>query len=355
MKKIFFNGGILLNERVYGVQRFASETLKELDNLVNLGEVKLIIPNGGSKELKFNNIEVIVSDNSRQSKLDKIIWDQFTFPNYVKKHGGVGIDLIVALPLQGIDITMVHDCRTIIFPDNAKSISERLKRLFYKERVKASVKKSRLILAPSESAKADICRLFDCTPSKIKVIYEGWQHFQKVVSDETVIDELQLCEKEYFFSLGSQMRHKNIRWVIEAAKQNPQYTFVVTGSSDVNEFDYEIRKNVPDNVIYTGYLSDEKVKSLMKHCKAFIQPSMYEGFGIPPMEAMSVGAKCIVSNVSSLPEVYGNSVWYIDPLKYDDIDLDVIMKEPIEDNRVILDKYSWRKTAEQLYEVIKGI
>ena len=79
--------------------------------------------------------------------------------------------------------------------------------------------------------------------------------------------------------------------------------------------------------VVTGALSDEEIKALMRHCKASIQPSFYEGFGIPPMEAMSVGADCIVSNASSLPEVYKNSVWYIDPHDYDSIDLDKIMAQ----------------------------
>ena len=93
----------------------------------------------------------------------------------------------------------------------------------------------------------------------------------------------------------------------------------------------------------------------MKKCKAFIHPSLYEGFGLPPLEAMSVGARCIVSNVSSLPEIYGRSVWYIDPYNYNEINLGKIMMEEIEDNTVVLNKYSWNKSAELFYKTIKGI
>lgn len=107
---------------------------------------------------------------------------------------------------------------------------------------------------------------------------------------------------------------------------DPQYFFVVTGAKQVVT-DTSFEGDIPENMVFTGYLSDEEIKALMRHCKASIQPSFYEGFGIPPMEAMSVGADCIVSNASSLPEVYKNSVWYIDPHDYDSIDLDKIMAQ----------------------------
>ncbi len=355
MKNIVINGGILRNKNVYGVQRFSTEVLKELDNIIDSGTIKLVIPSAGDLLPEFTNIEVVTLENPRQSKFEKFKWDQFSFPRYVMQNDAIGVDLLVALPFSGVDIVTVYDCRTILFPNNAKSLSEKLKRLFYKERVRISTKKSKIILTDSESAKKDICRIFKCNEYKVKVIYGAWQHFLKIQIDESVINEFGLCDAEYFFSLGSQMRHKNLKWIVCAARQNPQYKFVVTGNNNVNEFDIESRENVPHNILYTGYLSDEKVKALMKHCKAFIQPSMYEGFGMPPMEAMSVGAKCIVSNVSSLPEVYGNSVWYINPNLYENIEMEKIMSSKINDNSEVLNKYNWRNSAEALKDILNQI
>lgn len=355
VKKIIFNGGILLRKNIYGVQRFTIEILKELDRIVDKGSVQILVPFKGEREVNFNNIEIVKSDNPRMTIFQKLKWDQFTFPNYVKKIDGLGVDLVVGLPFKGVDITTIYDCRTILFPQNAKSLSEKMKRIFYRERVRISIKKSKVVLTDSENAKEDICRLFHCSSTKVKVIYGAWQHFEEVLEDESVLRDFSLQDKEFFFSLGSQMRHKNIKWIVCAARQNPKYKFVVTGNSSVNEFDYETRVNIPDNVIYTGYLSDEKVKALMKHCKAFIQPSLYEGFGMPPMEAMSTGARCIVSNVSSLPEVYGKSVWYINPYDYNNISIDRIISGLIEDNRQVLNKYSWEKSANKLVEIINEV
>ena len=158
---------------------------------------------------------------------------------------------------------------------------------------------------------------------------------------------------DYFFSLGSRLPHKNIKWVTSAAKLHPQYKFVITGSSGNRDLSFE--GEIPENMIFTGYLKDEEIKSLMRHCKAFIQPSFYEGFGIPPMEAMSVGADCIVSTGGSLPEVYKDSVWYIDPYDYENIDLDEIMSRPKASNEFILDEYSWEKSARLLLDILRKI
>jgi glycosyltransferase involved in cell wall biosynthesis len=159
---------------------------------------------------------------------------------------------------------------------------------------------------------------------------------------------------KYFFALGSRSYHKNFKWIVEAAKQNPQYRFVVSGTNSLSTSDTALDTKL-DNLIYAGYLSDEQVKALMTHCKAFLQPSLYEGFGIPPLEAMSTGARCIVSNTTSLPEIYGDSVWYIDPLDYQDINIDKIMSGKIEDNYEVRNKYSWRRSACKLYALMEHI
>ena len=174
----------------------------------------------------------------------------------------------------------------------------------------------------------------------------------KITEDNSVLERLNLNQKKFFFSLGSRFPHKNIKWLSSAASNNPAYTFVVSGSvPEVDRIDYEGEHR--DNMLFTGYLTDGEVKCLMRNCIAFIQPSFYEGFGIPPMEAMSVGANCIVSNRASLPEVYKNSVWYIDPYDYDNIDLDEIMSRPKASNELILNEYSWEKSAKMLLSAIE--
>ena len=207
----------------------------------------------------------------------------------------------------------------------------------------------------SESAKNDILKFYKIENSKIVIIPNAWQHFSRIKEDDSILNRFNLKDKGYYFSLGSRSPNKNIEWIMSAAKLNPNDIFVVSGSDSVFKSYNDVSKEELHNVIFTGFLSDGEIKSLMKHAKAFIQPSKYEGFGIPPMEAMSTGTKCIVSNVSSLPEIYGKSVWYIDPYKYESINLDEITKDKIEDNSVVLNKFSWKKSASDLLALISRI
>jgi glycosyltransferase involved in cell wall biosynthesis len=92
----------------------------------------------------------------------------------------------------------------------------------------------------------------------------------------------------------------------------------------------------------------------MERCKAFLLPSYYEGFGLTPLEALSCGAKIIVANAASLPEIYGKCAHYIDP--YDtNVDLDELLKEPVEAPDSILEKYSYDTAAKQVYGLIQNI
>jgi glycosyltransferase involved in cell wall biosynthesis len=92
----------------------------------------------------------------------------------------------------------------------------------------------------------------------------------------------------------------------------------------------------------------------MKKCKAFILPSYYEGFGLTPLEALSCGAKIIVASAASLPGIYGKTAHYIDPFNID-VDLDALLREPVEAPDSILEKYSYDTSAKQVYDLIQSI
>lgn len=355
MKKWIFNGGTLILKELYGVQRYTYEILKQLDTIVQPGVVELALPCVPAKEIIFRNIKVVIVDCSQDKTYSKFVWNHIIFPRYVRKNKGLGIDLLLALPLWGCDVVAIHDCIVELFPENAKTTKEKLGRLFYLFRSKIAIKRSKLVITVSNSSKNDISKLHNCPMDKIQVIPNSWEHFAVVKPDESIIERLGLSDKTYFFSLGSRYFHKNFRWVQEAARQNNQYNFVVTGSSSLNSSDKDIEGNELNNLVFTGYLSDQEIKALMQNCKAFIQPSLYEGFGIPPMEAMCAGCKCIVSNRSALPEVYQNSVWYIEPEQYESINMDKIMDSQIEDNSEVLNRFSWLSSAKKLKRCLEKI
>ena len=122
---------------------------------------------------------------------------------------------------------------------------------------------------------------------------------------------------------------------------------MIAGTIDEWQNNEEIKL---DNIVQLGYITDGEIKSIMSNCKAFIFPSFYEGFGIPPMEALACGAKIIISNSSCLPEIYGESAYYISPYDYD-VDLDELLKKDVAPPKACLDNFGWDKSARILYDL----
>ena len=354
MKKVILNGIALTGKEIYGVQRYATEILFALDKIIEPGVMEVVIPEKGERELELKRIKTVKVpvDVSKQRVVR--LWNWFGFSRYVRKKNGISMDLTLTLPVGKCDIVAIHDCIIERCKQNSNTLKKKAGRLLYIFKVFLNVKRAHVVVTVSEYSRRDISRLYHIPLKKITILPNSWQHFDRIEVSEKVLQRYGVIEGEYFFALGSRLYHKNFRWIAEAARQNPKYKFIVSGSNNLGTSDTAL-DHTTENLIYAGYLSDEDVKALMMHCKAFIQPSLYEGFGIPPMEAMSTGARCIVSYRTSLPEIYRNSVWYIEPTDYNGIDMDRIMSERIANNNEVLDRFSWDKTAKKMLRVIYSL
>ncbi len=358
MKKIVIVEWGMGKKELFGIHRNTKELLKCLDEIIEPGQIDLMIPACEEDIYNFRNIKVVKVGMRLHnlggfgSRIERYLYKNVFSRNYIKKNDALSVDMLLQFPLYGCDVVTIYDCIPELFPEHYTTLKSKRQRAKIIKHQKIAVKKAKLVLTDSHDAKEDIINIYKVPEEKINVIPCGWQHFNRVVEDEGIISKLNLEGSDFFFSLGSRLPHKNIKWISFAAKKNPQYKFVISGSNTRHvSLDFEGEKS--PNMIFAGYLSDGEVKALMRHCKAFIQPSLYEGFGIPPMEAMSVGANCIVSDRASLPEVYKNSVWYINPDDYEHVDLDEIMSRPKESNELILNEYSWEKSARKLLEILE--
>ena len=360
MKKIVIIEWGLSAKEVFGIQRNTKELLRCLDNIVDPGQVEMLIPIREEDNYGFKNIKVTKTGLKIQHlgdigyRIERYIYKNWFTKRHIEREDALSVDLLLQFPIYGCDVISIYDCIPELFPEHYSSKVRKKQRRKILKHQSMAVNKAKLILTDSYDAKEDIMKFYGVEDKKIQVIPCGWQHFNRIEEDSSIIQRLNLQNEEFFFSLGSRLPHKNIKWISYAAKKNPNYKFVISGSARTNlSFEFEGEK-LP-NMIFAGYLSDGEVKALMKRCKAFIQPSLYEGFGIPPMEAMSVGADCIVSDRASLPEVYTNSVWYINPEDYENVDVDVIMSYPKENNDLILNEYSWEKSARKLLDILSQL
>ena len=351
-KRYIINGDGLTISQGLGVHRFAAEILKHLDAMLTDQnfEVWVVIPSNREIPYQYQNIQVKKTGVQKNNTISKNLWQQLSFPAFVKRNHGIGIDLTLAIPVWGCKYIAIHDCIVEKYPENFPSKRGRIMRRFYIWRVNRIRKKCE-ILTVSENSKKDIEQLYGIPAERIHVIGNGWDHMKNVQPQEKILKKLKLQEKGYFFSLGSKYRHKNHAWIVHAAAANPQYTFVVSGSSFEPETELSHARKNPDNLIFTGYLEDAQFKALMQHCKAFIQPSFYEGFGIPPLEALSCGARVIAANASCFPEIYENSVCYLDPAD-GNVDIDELLKQKTESPEAVLAKYTWENAAKRLAAVL---
>ena len=354
--KYIFNGFTLVDTELFGIQRNTIELLKELDNITDRGEIEVLVPPSLNSKLSFKNvivkrIGVSIKGRTLSKKIKIWFWKNIFYKVYVMRNKkAITIDSILCFSKPSADVLFIYDCIPNLFPGNYITKSQNRARRKLLNRQKKAVEGCKVIITDSYCARNDILKIYD-PKCPINVIYCGWQHFTKIEENEEILKRLGLTKYTYYFSLGSRLPHKNSKWITKAAKINTTDIFVITGSN-LSHADGEEDFSGTSNVIYTGYLEDKDIKTLMRYCKAFIQPSFYEGFGIPPMEAMSVGAKCIVSNVSSLPEVYGEYAVYIDP-NDPTIDLEEMCKKKVKDSAELLNYYSWKKSAIALYDILK--
>lgn len=331
--------GRFLVSRSTGVDRYAYEILKELDRLCADLDIALLVPAGVDTLPQYQNIRVIQSHFSR-------FWTQGVFAVHARIRRAVPVNLcneVSVLAPRGIvalhDVCYAED--NDFFPEDERNwfleIYGRIKR------------HTRKIITVSAFSKQRLTALLDIAPERITVIGNGWQHFETVPVCEAVFERFpQIIRGQYYFTMSSANRNKNVDWVIENAKRFPKNHYVIGGKGLDRVFDFSHM----ENVIYVGFLKDEEAKALMKYCRAFVFPSFYEGFGIPPLEAASAGAPVVVSRAASLPEIFGESAYYIDP--YDaGTDLDVLLNEPVKPLQPVLSRYSWEKSAVQLYRLLK--
>lgn len=344
MRKLLING-LFFSQKTTGVHRYARELLSELDKIIKKGDIAIGVPRN-VRYPKFENI-ITISIGNHQG----LFWEQWEFPLFALKNGFTTVNLCNSQPLLRPGIICIHDVAYKTHPEYFKTIHGKLSVIWHRivYRQAASFTKYP-ILTVSFFSKYSIIDTYKVHPSRVNVVSNGWQHITQIIPDNAILVKNNLKEKSFYFTLGNINYNKNTKWVVEYAKKHPEEVFVLSGIR-VKNSDIDI-DNVP-NLKWLGYLSDGEIVSLYKNCKAFIFPSIHEGFGIPPMEALSQGAKIIVANTTCLPEIYQGCAIYVDP--YDtNIDLDKLLKDnEVDDSYKVLERYSWKESALKLYKLIK--
>ncbi|MBI3282461.1 glycosyltransferase family 4 protein [Candidatus Curtissbacteria bacterium] len=250
-------------------------------------------------------------------------------------------------------VTTIHDMIPFLFP---LSVHPKIVKTFKRklERVKKEVD---LILADSETTKDDVVKFMQIEESKIKVVYLAPSEEFKPQDEDKVKEVLEKykIKKPFILSVATQEPRKNIQKLLDVfAKiilERPEFHLVLTG-----KYGWGPGFHSPENVIWTGYVPNEDLISLYSGCRVFVYPSLYEGFGLPILEAMACGVPVVTSNNSSMAEIAKDAAILVDPRsdgqikKAIDLVLDLNLENYQKMVRASLDrarKYTWTKTAKE--------
>lgn len=242
------------------------------------------------------------------------------------------------------------------------------------------VKNSKKIITISEFTKSEIIKYYRVKKENITVAYPSIaERYQKISeSKDKINNNSDLINKykiknEYILYIGTLQPRKNISRLIGAYYEllkkttNKKINLVIVGKKGwlYDEMFEKVKSlGLQENVIFLDFIPDEDMSEIYRNAKCFILPSLYEGFGIPVIEAMACGTPTVISNTSSLPEVGGNASMYIDPESRESITNGLIKaisltqtqrQEYIDNGYKQLKKFSWRKSAQIVLSVLKGI
>lgn len=346
-RKIVFDGQIYAGN-INGMYRYTDEVLREFDKLIDRDEFEIIVPKGVDLSDRFQNIKVI-----HYGKARGLLWTQICLLLYLLRNRAVSVGFCNVTPLLKPGITVIHDIAYKVLQEQYRNLYGRLSQYWHRLNYWIIVRSGVPVITVSNFSKKQITEVYKVDPKRIVVIANGWQHYSRIGEDDSIFTEIPVLQKgNYFFSLGSLEERKNFKWVVETAKRNREEYFVVAGGDVRNARNKPEFDKIP-NLIFLGYISDERAKSLMRNCKAFLFPSTFEGFGIPPLEALSVRTKVVCAHAASLPEICGEAVIYVEPDQYD---LDLKMLDGIDQSdryEEVLSRYSWERSAQQLYDFLK--
>ncbi|MEI6378513.1 MAG: glycosyltransferase family 1 protein [Candidatus Falkowbacteria bacterium] len=368
MAKNYYTIGI--DARFYGpvgkgLGRYAQEVI---DRLLVLDQTNHYVV-----FLTKDNFDVFYTDNPRVKKvLADVRWyswdEQFKMPKIIDNelldlmhYLHFNVPFLARTPF----VVTIHDLILYRYPTVRAStlypIYYWFKNMAYRLIINMAVRRSRKIIAVSEFTKQDIIKQFNVNPDKVAVTYEGIATFAETTAaqadSQAVLARLTI-NKPYLLYVGNAYPHKNLEWLINSlADSNLQdINLVLVGREDYfykRLKELAATKSQPDKFIFPGFVTDKDLKVLYQQALAYVFPSFYEGFGLPPLEAMALGCPVLSARTSSLPEVLGAAALYFDPQDQQSL-LAVIDQmlnnEPLRQQMIVLGKarsnvFSWQECA----------
>lgn len=359
-----------LADNLSGIERYALNISKEIIKQDNKNKYILVFKNEVHREFeKFKNKENIsfkILYHSNKLIFNQIILTRYLYKTKVDKYLFLAFPSPILFRKRGI-INTIHDLTAWDYPKTMKTSS----RIYFKFSIKNAFKVSEKILTVSEFSKNRIKDMFKF--GDVNVIYNGVSDvfIKNNLTDNRVeeIDKKYKLPKDYIMCLCTLEPRKNIELLIRAyidlkiqGKINDKLVLVGRNGWKIENLLKEISEKYSEDIIITGFVNDLELPYIYKHSKCFVFPSLYEGFGIPVLEAMYMGVPVICSNTSSLPEVIKGSGITFENNNLNDLKekIELFLCKSDEDklylkNRAMIRSldFKWSKESSKLIEILQ--
>ncbi len=342
MSKIFINGRFLTH-KLTGINRFAFEICKELSEIVDL---TIIVPrNSIVKDYSISDLNIV-----EYGMFHSHLWEQISLPlflrgekNYILiSFSGLGPILIKS------KISTIHDISYVIHPEwFSKQYA-----LIYKIFTPVIIHSSKCLLTVSDFSKNEICRFYNVPKDSVEIVYNAISKQFRDIGLNRV--------KNKVISVSSFDPRKNIKTILNASKLQGfnGFELSIIGSGNRVFGKMNFSKDEFTHVNFLGHISDEELIKQYNQSEIFISSSLYEGFGIPPLEALACGCKLLLSDIPVYREIFEDSAIYFNPS--DPYDLirclhQISKSNPYSCPERILSKFSWQDSALKIKSIIASI
>jgi glycosyltransferase involved in cell wall biosynthesis len=369
--RIAVNTRFLLKEYLEGYGYFIYETFQRIVRNHPEHEFIFIFDRPYDEKFVFaENIKPVVTGPPARHPLLWKLWYDIKIPAVLKKYKAevfVSCDGFCSLGTTVPQCMVLHDLSFLHYP----AFNKRAHTIFYKRYTPKFLEKAKSVATVSGFSKKDILDHYKNIPaSKIDVVYSGVKEIFRPVDEQekNSIKEKYTNGKEFFIYIGAIHPRKNLENLLKAfsvfkKRQQSGMKLLLTGrlAWKYEPFLEKLKTyKYRDDVVMTGYLDDLELSKLLGSAYAMVYPSLFEGFGVPVLEAMRCEVPVITSANSSMQEITHDAALYCDPSNYNDIADKMMLlykdenlrKKLIQKGKEVIDQFNWERTAEILWQSI---
>lgn len=317
--RIAIDGRMVQPRTMHGIARYVYELLQCLSQTPSEHQFYVIVlENSPLIRMKWPDHIIPVVTKARWISLR----EQWTIPRLLRK---LKIDLFhspsfVAPFLCPSKMLMtIHDLNHIMLPQFYTFIHQ----FYYNTIVRYSTHRSACVLTVSEFSKKEITKHLGVEKEKVFVTYNGVSSCYQPVMDEHYLDyvrEMYELPERFIFCISNNKPHKNVHQLVKAYVQTDvELNLVLVGPVDNSLISLAEKYGKKHKIYFIRYIEEEHLPAVYSMCQLFVYPSGYEGFGLPPLEALACGAPIIVSRSSSLPEVVGENAIFVNPTNIEEL------------------------------------